>query len=39
MITEPEWTPAEVCILGRSRSRSRKQYLRFEQEPEPKAIF
>jgi len=30
MITEPEWTPAGVCILGWSRS----QYFRFEQEPE-----
>ena len=28
----PEWTPAGVCILGRSRSRS--QYFRFEPEQE-----
>jgi len=32
MITKPEWTPAGVCILGWSRSRS--QYFRFEPEPE-----
>ena len=30
MITVPVWTPAGVCILGRSRS----QYFRFEQELE-----
>ena len=30
MIMEPEWAPAGVCILGRSRS----QYFRFETEPE-----
>ena len=30
MITGPEWTPAGVCILGWSRSRS--QYFRFEPE-------
>jgi len=28
----PEWTPAGVCILGWSRSRS--QYFRFEPEQE-----
>jgi len=28
----PEWTPAGVCILGRSRSRS--QCFRFEPEQE-----
>jgi len=33
MITEPESTPARVCILGWSRSRS--QYFRFEPEQEP----
>ena len=33
MITEPECTPAGVCILGRSRIRS--QYFRFEPEQEP----
>jgi len=30
MITEPEWTPAGVCILSWNRSRS--QYFRFEPE-------
>jgi len=29
----PEWTPAGVCILGWSRSRS--QYFKFEPEQEP----
>jgi len=28
MIKEPEWAPAGVCILGRSRS----QHFRFEPE-------
>jgi len=35
MITEPEWTPDRICILGWSRSRS--QYFRFEPEQEPKS--
>ena len=29
----PEWTPAGVCSLGWSRSRS--QYFRFEPEQKP----
>jgi len=37
MITEPEWTPDRVCILGWSRSRS--QYFRFEPEQEPKSTW
>jgi len=34
-----EWTPAGVCILGRSRRRS--QYFRFEpeQDPEPESTL
>jgi len=28
----PEWTPAGVCILGWSRSRSPNEYFRFEPE-------
>jgi len=35
----PEWTPAGVCILGWSRSRSRSQYFRFEPEPESTLRF
>jgi len=31
----PEWTPAGVWIFGRSRSRSRSQYVKFE----PKSTF
>jgi len=37
MITEPEWTPAGVCILGGSRSRSR--YFRFEPKQEPESTL
>ena len=37
MIMEPEWTPAGVCILGWSRSRS--QYFRFEPEQEPESTL
>jgi len=33
----PEWTPAGVCILGWSRSRS--QYFKFEQESEPESTL
>ena len=32
-----EWTPAGVCILGRSRSRS--QYFEFEPKQEPKSTL
>jgi len=37
MITDPEWIPAGVCILGWSRSRN--QYFRFEPEKEPESTL
>jgi len=39
MITEPEWTPAGVCILGWRRSRSQNVRFEPEQEQEPESTL